>query len=130
MWRAGPDRAARARALPRPSARRGPGQALDQVRIATEGAYPPWNFTDSSGQLIGFEVDLAHDLCQRMGATCEIVAQDWDSLIPGLQAGDYDAIMDGMTITEARRQVIQFSDSYAQTPAAFAVLKDSASGRL
>ncbi len=96
------------------------------VRIATEGVYPPWNYTDLSGQLIGFEIDLAHDLCRRMGVTCEIVTKDWESLISGLQAADYDAIMDGMTITEARRQVIQFSDSYAQTPAVFAVLKNSA----
>ena len=96
-----------------------------EVRIATEGAYPPWNYTDGSGQLIGFEIDLAHDLCRRMGVTCEIVTKDWETLIPGLQAADYDAIMDGMTITEARRQVIQFSASYAQTPTVFAVLKDS-----
>ena len=96
-----------------------------EVKIATEGAYPPWNYTDGSGQLVGFEIDLAHDLCRRMGVTCEIVAKDWDALIPGLQAADYDAIMDGMTITEARRQLIQFSDSYAQTPTVFAVLEGS-----
>jgi octopine/nopaline transport system substrate-binding protein len=97
-----------------------------EVRIATEGAYPPWNDIDGSGQLIGFEIDLAHDLCRRMGVTCAIAAKDWDRLIPGLEANDYDAIMDGIAITEARRQVIQFSDSYAQTPAVFAVFKDSA----
>jgi octopine/nopaline transport system substrate-binding protein len=95
------------------------------VRIATEGAYPPWNATDSSGQLIGFELDLAKDLCQRMGVECEVVAQDWEGIIPALQAGKYDVIMAGMSITEERRQVIQFSDSYAATPARFAVLKDS-----
>ncbi len=97
-----------------------------RIRIATEGAYPPWNFTDKEGALIGFEVDLAHDLCRRIGATCELVARDWDSLVPGLQAGDYDAIMDGLTITEARAQVIRFSASYARPPAAFAVRKTSA----
>jgi octopine/nopaline transport system substrate-binding protein len=95
------------------------------VKIATEGAYPPWNATDSSGQLVGFELDLAKDLCQRMGVTCEIVAQDWEGIIPALQAGKYDAIMAGMSITEERRQVIQFTDNYAATPARFAVVKDS-----
>ena len=83
------------------------------VRIATEGAYPPWNATDSSGQLVGFEIDLANDLCRRMGTECEIVAQDWEGIIPALQAGKYDVIMAGMSITDERKKVIQFSDSYA-----------------
>lgn len=96
-----------------------------KVRIATEGAYPPWNHTDSSGNLVGFEIDLANDLCQRMATECEIVAQDWEGIIPALQAGKYDVIMAGMSITSERKQVIQFSDSYAATPAKFAVLKDS-----
>src|SRR5918996_2163227 len=95
------------------------------VRIATEGAYPPWNSTDASGQLIGFEIDLANDLCQRMQVECEIVAQNWDGIIPALTAGKYDAIMAGMSITDERMQVISFSDSYASEPAYFAVLKDS-----
>lgn len=95
------------------------------VRIATEGAYPPWNQTDSSGQLVGFEIDLARDFCQRMGVECEIVAQDWEGIIPALQAGKYDAIMAAMSITDERKQVITFSAPYADTPAAFAVLKDS-----
>lgn len=95
------------------------------VRIATEGAYPPWNATDSSGQLVGFEPDLAKELCQRMGVECEIVAQDWEGIIPALQAGKYDAIMAGMSITDERQQVIDFTQSYWTTPAYFAVLKDS-----
>lgn len=95
------------------------------VRIATEGAYPPWNATDASGQLIGFEVDLANDLCQRMQVECEIVAQDWEGIIPALTAGKYDAIMAGMSITDERKKVISFTDSYANEPAKLAVLKDS-----
>jgi octopine/nopaline transport system substrate-binding protein len=95
------------------------------VRIATEGAYPPWNSTDSSGQLIGFELDLANDLCQRMQVECEIVAQDWEGIIPALTAGKYDVIMAGMSITDERKKVINFSDNYADEPAYFAVLKDS-----
>ncbi|HEX5078034.1 MAG TPA: lysine/arginine/ornithine ABC transporter substrate-binding protein [Geminicoccaceae bacterium] len=95
------------------------------VRIATEGAYPPWNWTDSSGQLIGFEIDLANDLCRRMQVECEIVAQDWEGIIPALTAGKYDAIMAGMSITDERKKVISFSDGYAAEPAYFAVLKDS-----
>ena len=56
------------------------------IKIATEGAYKPWNFTDPSGKLVGFEIDLAEDLCKRMKAKCEIVAQAFDGMIPGLNA--------------------------------------------
>ncbi|MFQ5755113.1 MAG: lysine/arginine/ornithine ABC transporter substrate-binding protein [Acidiferrobacterales bacterium] len=96
-----------------------------KIRIATEGAYAPWNSMDASGKLIGFEIDLAYDLCKRMNAQCEIVAQAWDGIIPALQAGKYDAIMAGMSITEKRKKVITFSRNYAATPAKFVVRKDS-----
>ena len=97
-----------------------------KVRIATEGAYAPWNFTDSSGQLVGFELDLAADLCKRMKVECEIVPQAWEGIIPALTAGKYDAIMAGMSITEERKKTISFSGAYAATPAVFVVLEDSA----
>jgi octopine/nopaline transport system substrate-binding protein len=95
------------------------------VRIASEGAYPPWNAIDTSGKLIGFEVDLGNDLCKRMKVTCEFVAQDWDGIIPALQQGKYDAIMSGMTITGERKKVIDFSAPYGTEPSVFAVLKSS-----
>jgi octopine/nopaline transport system substrate-binding protein len=95
------------------------------VRIGSEGAYPPWNATDTSGKLIGFEIDLANDLCKRMKVTCEFVAQDWDGIIPALQQGKYDAIMSAMTITDERKKVIDFSAPYGTEPSVFAVLTDS-----
>ncbi len=102
-------------------------QAKDwkKVTIATEGAFMPYNGHDASGKLIGFEIDLANDLCARMKVTCEIVAQDWDGIIPGLNAGKYDAIMAGMSITPKRMEVINFSRSYTQSPTSLAVLSDS-----
>lgn len=96
-----------------------------KARIATEGAYAPWNMTDASGKLIGFEVDLAAELCKRANMECEVVAQDWDGIIPALQAGKYDAIMAGMSITAKRMEVINFSAPYAATPAQLVVPKDS-----
>lgn len=96
-----------------------------KVRIATEGAYMPWNGTDSSGKLIGFEIDLMKDLCTRMKVECELVAQDWDGIIPALQQGKYDAIMAGMSATDERRKVIQFAGPYANEPSAFAAMKGS-----
>ncbi|MDF1792546.1 MAG: transporter substrate-binding domain-containing protein [Thalassobaculaceae bacterium] len=94
------------------------------VRIATEGAYAPWNYTDSSGNLVGFEVDLYQDLCRRMEVECTLQQQAWEGIIPALQAGKYDAIIAGMSITEKRMEVITFSRSYAATPAVFVVKSD------
>jgi len=95
------------------------------LKIATEGAYAPWNFTGAGGKLEGFEIDLANDLCARMKVKCEIVAQDWDGIIPALQAKKYDAIMAGMSITEERKKTIDFSRSYANSPNGLLVAKDS-----
>ncbi len=99
-----------------------------KVRIATEGAYAPWNFTDSSGALVGFELDLAKDLCKRMEVECTIVQQAWEGIIPALQSGKYDAIMAGMSITDKRKKVISFSRSYAATPGVFVVKSDGPFG--
>lgn len=95
-----------------------------KVVIATEGAYMPYNGHSPDGKLIGFEIELGNNLCSRLEIECEWVAQDWDGIIPGLTAGKYDAIMDGMSITEKRMQVIAFTRNYSQAPTVFAVQKD------
>jgi octopine/nopaline transport system substrate-binding protein len=96
------------------------------VVIGMEGAYEPWNLTDSSGKIVGFEPDLVMDLCKRAGVECKIIAQDWDGMIPGLKAGKFDVIMDGMSITDDRKKEIDFSKPYAVSPGAFLAPKDSA----
>lgn len=96
-----------------------------KLRIASEGAYPPWNATDASGKLVGFEIDLAQELCLRMKTECEIVAQDWDGMIPALQAKKFDALIAGMSITDERRKVIDFAGPYAYEPTSFGALKNS-----
>jgi octopine/nopaline transport system substrate-binding protein len=100
------------------------------LKIATEGAYAPWNFTGAGGKLEGFEIDLANDLCARMKVKCEIVAQDWDGIIPALTAKKYDAIMAGMSITDKRKEVINFTIPYADTPSVFMTAKDSPLAKL
>jgi len=87
-------------------------QAQETVRIATEGAYAPWNFVNEAGELAGYEIDLGNAICAKAGITCEFVANDWDSIIPNLLAGNYDVIMAGMSITDERRETIDFSDNY------------------
>ncbi|PZQ18197.1 MAG: amino acid ABC transporter [Ancylobacter novellus] len=91
------------------------------LRIATEGAYPPFNFIASDGSLQGFEIDLAKAVCARENLTCSFVAQDWEGLIPGLLAKKYDAVFASMSITDERRKVVAFSEKYYSSPALFAV---------
>ncbi|HZT19011.1 MAG TPA: transporter substrate-binding domain-containing protein [Dongiaceae bacterium] len=95
------------------------------IRIATEGAYPPFNFIGKDGQLAGFDVDIARALCARMQRRCKIVAQDWDGIIPGLLSGQYDAIVSSLAITAQRSQQIAFTDPYYDTPTRFVAPKGS-----
>jgi polar amino acid transport system substrate-binding protein len=86
--------------------------AQDTVRLGTEGAYPPWNFINDAGEVDGFERELGDELCERAELTCEWVTNDWDSIIPNLVSGNYDVIIAGMSITEARDEVIDFTQNY------------------
>lgn len=86
--------------------------AQDTVRMGTEGAYPPWNFINDAGEVDGFERELGDELCARADLTCEWVTNEWDSIIPNLVSGNYDTIIAGMSITDERDQVIDFTQPY------------------
>ncbi|EBA14929.1 His/Glu/Gln/Arg/opine family ABC transporter, periplasmic His/Glu/Gln/Arg/opine family-binding protein [Roseobacter sp. SK209-2-6] len=95
----------------------------ETVRLGTEGAYPPYNFLNDNGEVDGFERELGDELCKRAELTCEWVTNDWDSIIPNLTSGNYDAIIAGMSITEERKEVVSFTQGYTQpSPSAFAAL--------
>ena len=85
------------------------------IKIATESSYKPFSYTDADGKLIGYEVELVDALCAQMNAECELISQDWDGLIPGLNAQKFDAIIAGMSITPERQEVVEFSDPYFHT---------------
>ncbi len=96
------------------------------LKIASEGARPPYNYLENN-KLAGFEIDLARDLCARMKVSCTFVTQNWDGLIPGLLAHQYDAIMAAMEITDESRNQIAFSKPYIRMPSAIVTLKDHTS---
>ncbi|HEX5683745.1 MAG TPA: ABC transporter substrate-binding protein [Ideonella sp.] len=86
------------------------------VRIGVEGAYPPFSQVGADGQLKGFDIDIAHALCEQMKARCTLVQQDFDGMIPALNARKFDAIVASLSITEERKKAVAFSDKYYKTP--------------
>ena len=90
-----------------------------KVRIGVEGAYPPFSEVGTDGKLKGFDIDMAMALCAQMKAECTLVQQDWDGMIPSLQARKFDAIIASMAITEERKRQVNFTNKYYNTPPAF-----------
>ncbi len=88
----------------------GPSLGTQALRIATEGGYPPFNYTDTDGTLQGFEIEIGRALCERMGVACVFVAEEWERLIPGLEHRRFDAVMASLEITDERRRRIAFSN--------------------
>jgi arginine/ornithine transport system substrate-binding protein len=95
-----------------------PAQAADApvLRVGIEGAYPPFSSVGPDGQLKGFDVDIALAVCAQMKAQCKLVQQDFDGMIPSLNAKKLDLIVASMSITPERLKVVDFSDKYYNTP--------------
>jgi len=94
------------------------------VRIATEGAFPPFNYLENNDPQ-GFEIDLGRAFCEAMKVTCTFVVHEWDGIIKGLVTKQYDAIMASMAITDRRKTRIAFSKRYYLIPPAFIGQKDT-----
>lgn len=98
---------------------------IKKITIATEGAFAPYNLTRADGELDGYDIELGKHLCESIKIECSFVAQPFDSSIPALNAGKFDAIMSGMSKTPKRAEVIDFSEAYGRLPQAFAALDTS-----
>ncbi|WP_298435633.1 transporter substrate-binding domain-containing protein [uncultured Jannaschia sp.] len=97
------------------------------IRMGTEGAYAPYNFLNDAGEVDGFEIELGNMLCEKAELTCEWVTNEWDSIIPNLTSGNYDTIMAGMSITDERDEVIDFTQNYfPPTESNYVALSDDA----
>lgn len=96
-----------------------------KLRIVTEGVYPPFNMHNAEGELIGFDIDIANAICDRLNVGCTIVAHDWEDIIIGLMTNKYDAIINGMSITDNRKQWLAFSQPYYSNRLAFVARKNT-----
>ncbi|QXZ80438.1 MULTISPECIES: transporter substrate-binding domain-containing protein [Rhizobium] len=95
------------------------------IRIAVEGAFPPFNYVDSNNQLQGFDVDIGKALCKVAELKCEFVVQEWTTMIPDLLADRFDAIVSSMSMSAERRKSVAFTQKYYDSPSVFIVRKGS-----
>jgi polar amino acid transport system substrate-binding protein len=100
--------------------------SIRQIRFLTEDDYPPFNFTGASGQLEGFNVDVARAICAELSVTCTIQARRWDTIVAALEAGQGDVIAASLAVTAEARARLLFSDPYYRTPARFVARRDGA----
>jgi polar amino acid transport system substrate-binding protein len=87
-------------------------KAAGAIRIGVDDAFPPMEYRDEKGNLIGFDVDLADEIGRRLGIDILWVPTAWDGVILGLQAGKFDMILSTLTITNERAEKIDFSPPY------------------
>jgi arginine transport system substrate-binding protein len=94
------------------------------IKFATEATYPPFESMDASGEIKGFDIDVAKALCAEIKAQCTFTSQPWDSLIPSLKLGKFDAIIAAVGITNARKQQVDFTIPYFASTGSFVGLQN------
>lgn len=101
-------------------------KAAGTLTIATSPDFPPFESLDESGNVVGIEIDILNKVCEGMGVTLTIEQMDFDSVLPGVQAGKYDAGVSGITVTPERQNNADFSSVYFLASQAIVVTPDSA----
>ena len=96
------------------------------ITFAMEPSYPPFEFTNEKGDIVGFDVDVANAICKEIQATCKFKGESFDALIPNLKAKRFDAAISAMDITETRAKQVLFSDAYYDSTASYVALKGKA----
>ncbi|MCQ1776147.1 amino acid ABC transporter substrate-binding protein [Neorhizobium galegae] len=94
-------------------------------KFGTEGTYAPFTFHDASGKLVGFDVEIGQAVAAKIGVKAEFLEGKWDGLIAGLDAKRYDAVINQVGITEARKQKYDFSEPYIASKAVLIVRQDN-----
>lgn len=84
----------------------------ETLKMGIEAAYPPFNNKDASGQVVGFDKEIGDALCAKMKVECVVVTSDWDGIIPALNAKKFDFLISSMSITDERKQAVDFTDPY------------------
>ena len=93
------------------------------LRVGTNAAYEPFEYKTASGEIVGFDIDIANALCEQLKRKCVFVESEFDSVIPGLQARKFDVIISSISITPERQRVVDFTKRYYKTPSAIVVKK-------
>ena len=101
------------------------GESGGSLSVGTEPAFPPFESTNKSGELEGFDIDLMNAIGEKTGKTIDFQSLPFDGLIPALQSGTIDAAISGMSITDERKQTVDFSDPYFAAGLAIAVAEDN-----
>lgn len=95
-----------------------------KIVIAMEGDWEPWAYRDPSGERLGFDVDLGKEIAKKLGVGAEFVEADWDSIFEGLDQGKYDILLNGVEISEKRKEKYDFSKPYLYVRTGLIARKD------
>ena len=100
-------------------------QSRGPIIVGLEGDWAPWSFVDENDELMGFDVEVARAIAEKLGVEAEIIPGEWDGLFAGMDAGRYDMVVNGVEVTPERTEKYDFADPYAYIRTALIVRGDN-----